>query len=162
MEHQELFKLYQSFEGKAAFEQRTKHGRQPILDIAGYPYFVNLRAGMLEPVDFPDVKPIKIDDLRHVDVISSTRFCYYSPAKRKQLPYTNKARFPADAIRVEIAADYILDPIGWARETGKNDTLYYLKDDLVQGNAFTLYDKAQVTPLQTLTLKSKKKKGKKL
>jgi len=82
-EHQKLFEQYRTFEGEAAFDERTARGRQPVLDICGYPYFVNLRSGQLEPVNFPLVKAITLKDLENINVFSATRYFYYSPASKE-------------------------------------------------------------------------------
>ena len=148
MEEQEFdFKKYQSLKGRAAFEQRVNHGLQPVVDIAGQPYYVNVRIGLLEPADLTN-DAIRLYDLKR-DQRTGDLFFYCTGDSRQLLPYPDPGTgLPAGAFKVDIPHEYYLDPVGMARKNGKEDLRYYMHGHTVgAGFLLKMYHKAKITPV---------------
>lgn len=138
------FTEYKSLKGRAAFEQRVQQGRQPVLDIAGDAYYVNVRIGLLQPADDFSTMGIELDKLEK-DHETRRLFFYYDTRSKKVLPYPEEgAAKSTDIVKVSIPNAYFLDPVGMAIKNAKDDARYYTRDHI----PLKMYHKAIVTPLQ--------------
>ncbi|PUZ28589.1 hypothetical protein DCC81_03655 [Chitinophaga parva] len=123
-----------SLSSQEAFEARTKRGMQPVVDIAGWPYYVNVRWNLLEPrlvMGESKVRPtINLDkDCYHNE---TGEFSLYYHTK-KQAPFEDldyAASLPKNVVFVKIPGIYELDPVGMAREDQLADPHAYIKKPL--------------------------------
>ena len=148
-------KYYKSLKGKEALEQRL-NGKLPIIEICDHIFFVDMRISRLFPQDFKS-GAIILSDLPIDEQDKSLSF-YYHPAKHSRITLTpDHEDFPKDAVLVKIPNMYYLDPIGMARQNGKED-LYYYKGHHIP---LKMYHKAGIfTQEQIQSLVSTKHKAK--
>ena len=92
-------------------------GFQPVIDIAGYPFYVNIRFRYLNPKDDPSTF-IDLRQLHESRDGESYRF-FYDPIERKTVDLDPQiTEMPKGILVVEIPGDHKLDPVGVAREEG--------------------------------------------
>jgi len=126
-----------SLSSEQAFDHRTQKGMQPVIDIAGYPYYLNVRWNILEPrliIGEMKVRPtIHLDkDCFYDD--QTDKFVLYYDTKRQE-PFdvpTGITTLPKNVVFVKIPNTYEADPVGMAREDGKSDPRYYLEKFPIQ------------------------------
>lgn len=133
--------FYRSLKGKEAEAERLK-GRQPVMDIKGQPYFVNLHLGLLEPPWSFDFKPIAISDLKKDSVTRKLCFYYDTETRlRVNVPH-NITDLPKNVVRVIIPNQFFLDPVAMARINGRGAENYRH-----YGIPLRMYRKAVIVPL---------------
>lgn len=100
--------------------QQRKDGKLPVIDIAGHPFYVDLRMGTLRPHDDFQTAGIPIKAFDDFEGPEGYAWLPYDP-KRHQLKVIDFERIneiPKDWIIVELAMPEKLDPYGYAREHG--------------------------------------------
>ncbi|UYQ92158.1 hypothetical protein MKQ68_18895 [Chitinophaga horti] len=100
-------------------ERRIRLGAQPILDISGHDFFVNLNAGYLEPKGVFTTRGISLDNIDNQENGDGTAhaFCYNPKTFTDQ--YVDERTLidvPKDVVLIEIPFFWKLDPYGWSRE----------------------------------------------
>jgi hypothetical protein len=114
---------------QTALKERLS-GLLPIVDIAGHPFYVDLRMDMLRPKDdflSGGIVFSKIEDY-YVDVKEA--YCIpYNPKKHEfqEINFSSITEIPKDIIVVSIPHESVLDPIGYNRKHGF-DELSNLKE----------------------------------
>lgn len=145
-DNKEFLESYKALKGKEAFDARTKKGMLPIIDIAGHPFYIHLRIGLLQPKDDFSTMGIEIKKLS-MDEESRNMVCYYDTVQKEVVTIgPSITDYPPNVVRLEIPNLYILDPVGMARLEGKDDDRYYLQDGIRQ----KMYHMAKITPLQKI------------
>lgn len=95
-------------------------GFQPVIDIAGHPFFVNIKFRYLNPKD----DPTTFIDLRQLSESRDGeryRF-FYDPKERKVIEVDpGITEIPTNLLVLEIPADHRLDPVGMARNEGMGE-----------------------------------------
>ncbi|MGN6214475.1 hypothetical protein [Parafilimonas sp.] len=127
-----------NIQGKTDFELmvdqqalgRRLMGQLPTVDIAGHTFFVDIRMDMLRPKD---------DFLSNGIVFSKIDYCYddeqeryiipYNPKTHEfqELDYDNITSIPTDLIAISFPHESVLDPVGFNRKGGWDET-YQLKE----------------------------------
>ena len=103
-------------------------GRQPVIEIAGHPFFVDIHWGLLRPKDDFSTLGIPLNDLdSYLSDYGKSYQIPYDPKTHtfKEPDYSTLTSIPKDLIVVEFPSQQILDPIGYARkyELDKNAVL---------------------------------------
>jgi hypothetical protein len=142
---------YKGLKGREAMEQRLK-GRLPIIDIAGHPFFVDMRLGLLRPIDNFSTMGIDVQDIPMDEDTKRLRFDYHIPSMTRIQIAPDATELPKDVVRVEVPNMYFLDPVGMAHRNGK-EPRYYCAD----GIPLKMYRKATILPLQKTELAVKVK-----
>ncbi|MEE1946407.1 hypothetical protein VRU48_14885 [Pedobacter sp. KR3-3] len=141
MDNKELFESYKALKGRDAFEARTKQGMLPIIEIAGYPFYVDVRIGFLRPKDDFSTMGIEIGRMTVDPETRNLSDFYDKQLKELVFPDEGQTSFPPNVVRLGIPNYYVLDPVGMARRHGKDDDAYYIQDGIRQ----KMYHKATVT-----------------
>lgn len=115
---------------------RRLMGQLTTVDIAGHTFFVDIRMDMLRPKDDFLSKGIVFSQIDHF--YDDDRKVYaipYNPKKHEfqDLDYDNITSVPKDLIVVSFPHESILDPIGWNRKGGWDET-YGLKETNVKSH----------------------------
>ncbi|AOM80067.1 hypothetical protein [Pedobacter steynii] len=145
---QDLFDInvYKSLKGKEAVSRRVD-GLQPVIDIKGQPYFINVHFGLLEPANNFLIEPIRIGDIQMDQQTKKLSFYFDTSTKERVDIDEAITELPGNVVRVELPNLYYLDPIGMARRNEK-DLLYYKND----GIPLRMYRVATIIPLQKTEL----------
>jgi hypothetical protein len=132
--------FYKSLHGEAALKERQK-GRLPIIDIAGYPFFVEVRLGLIRPKDDFTTMGLELNSgIRRQDEEGNYLF-YYDAASHKEVKgISDIAMLPKDVVLLKIPHEYKLDPVAMARMDGFEDTAYLRQYPL------NMYTVAQTIP----------------
>ncbi|CAL1519137.1 hypothetical protein [Chitinophaga sp. MM2321] len=121
-------------------EMRIKRGMIPVIDIAGHPFFAEVRLGNLRPKD--DFKTNGIDiSWVNPEAIHHTIFYHIPSHTEVDLP-DNLTSYPDNVVMVILPGPARLDPVGLARSRNENDDRYLKEYPLV------MYQKAIVVPLE--------------
>jgi hypothetical protein len=138
--------VYKTLKGKEAVSRRLS-GLQPVIDIKGQPYFVNVHFGLLEPANNFLIGPIRIGDIEMDQETKKLSFYFDTTIKDRVDIDDGITELPENVVRVELPNLYYLDPIGMARRNEK-DLLYYKND----GIPLRMYRIATIIPLQKTEL----------
>lgn len=108
-----------------ALKKRIHLGRLPTIDIAGHTFYADARIDLLRPKD--DFTTMGISFTKIEDYFDEEKKCYIIPYNPKthqfQEPdYENIIEYPKELIAVEFPHEYTLDPVGWNRSMGFNET----------------------------------------
>lgn len=106
---------------KKAFDMRVNKGMLPTIDIAGHPFYVDIRMDMLRPKDDFSSKGIVFSDIQnYYDEDKREYTIPYNPKTHEfQEPdYRNIKELPKDLIAVSFPSERLLDRIGWNRQYG--------------------------------------------
>lgn len=142
---------YKTLKGKDALEQRLK-GRLPIIDIAGHPFFADMRLGLLRPMDNFMTMGIDVQEIPIDPKTKLLRFDYHIPTMTRVHIPPVATELPKDVVRVEVPNMYYLDPVGMAHRNGKEPKYYY-----ADGIPMRMYRKAKIIPLHKTELAIKVK-----
>jgi hypothetical protein len=145
---QDLFDInvYKTLKGKEAVSRRLD-GLQPVIDIKGQPYFVNVHFGLLEPANNFLIEPIRIGDIQ-MDRETKKLSLYFDTTTKERVDIEEGiTELPENVVRLELPNLYYLDPIGMARRNQK-DLLYYKND----GIPLRMYRVATIIPLHKTEL----------
>ncbi|WP_029274613.1 hypothetical protein [Pedobacter borealis] len=133
--------FYKSLKGKEAVAERLK-GRQPVIDIKGQPYTINLSFGLLEPAGNFTIDAIYIGNIEMDRATKKIPFYFNTETRQRVFLADNITEFPKDVVRVEIPNKYFLDPVAMARDNGRGAENY--RD---YGIPLIMYRKAVIIPL---------------
>lgn len=110
-------------------------GKLPIIDIAGHPFYVDMRMQTLRPHD--DFSTLGIPFSAFDDFEGPDGFAWIPyDSQKHQLKVVSLERIteiPTDWVIIEIAQPWKLDPYGYARDNGF-DIKETLKEDPIQEN----------------------------
>lgn len=137
-----------SLSGEEAFQARTRRGMQPVIDIAGWPYYINVRWNLLEPrmlIDERKVRPtINLETECYHDFKTGNFSLYYDTKKQEPFEvFDEMTRLPKNVVFVKIPNLFKLDPVGMARENEEQDPRAYLNKYPLK-----LYHTAKVVELE--------------
>ncbi len=132
---------YKAYKGKVALAERIK-GRLPIIDIAGHPFFVEVRFGTLRPKDNFLSNGINIAEIEPDPETRKLSFYYHIPSMSEFQPSPNLTELPKDVVQVIVPNMFLLDPIGMARAVGLPDRHFYDKDMPLK-----MYSMAKIIPI---------------
>ncbi len=108
-----------------ALHKRIRLGNLPTLDIAGHTFFADARIDLLRPKDDFTTLGICFSDIDHYFNEEEHSFIIpYNPKTHQfqELDYDKITEHPKDLIAVQFPHQQILDPIGWNRYHGFNET----------------------------------------
>lgn len=114
---------------QTALKERLS-GLLPIVDIAGHPFYVDLRMDMLRPKDDFLSEGIVFSKIEDYYVDGKDDYCIpYNPIKHEfqEIDFSSVTEIPKDIIVVSIPHESVLDPIGYNRKHGF-DELSNLKE----------------------------------
>jgi len=130
--------------------QMRESGRQPVIEIAGHPFYVDIHWGLLRPKDdfstlgisFNDIDGYLSDDGKNYQIT-------YDPKAHafKELDYSTITSIPKNVIVVEIPSQQRLDPIGYARKHGLN------KNAVLRQNPLRMKMEARTVPWDETPIK---------
>lgn len=101
--------------------QLRESGRQPIIEIEGHPFFVDIHWGFLRPKDDFSTQGINLSAIDHFMLPDERSYWIpYEPKTHslKELDLENITSIPKDIVVVEIPCQQRLDPVGFARKYG--------------------------------------------
>ncbi len=103
-------------------EQRLS-GRQPVINIAGHPFFVDINVGFLRPKDDFSTLGISIRELQHHANFEDEAQGYiipYSPARHEmvQVDWERAKEVPKSFVMIELPPIFEMDPVRYAQENG--------------------------------------------
>jgi hypothetical protein len=132
--------FYKSLSGEQALKERL-NGRLPIIDIAGHPFFVDVRIGRLRPKDNFMTLGLDLENGGYYDD-NKNRYCflYHIPSMEEAKVSRDIIALPKDVVEIQFPHKYALDPIAMARENGVDPTFYLKRYPLV------MYRVAKVIP----------------
>lgn len=128
--------------------ERIKLGKLPIIEIAGHPFYVDVRMETLRPHDDFSTLGIPFSIFKEFEPISSSAIVSYNPSTHtlKEVDYYRLTEIPTDWIMIEIPNPIYLDPVGYARECNWDLTetlkVYPIQSDL----------KARILPWEETTI----------
>lgn len=97
-------------------------GKQPVIDIAGHPFYIDLHSGYLRPKDDFFSKGISLARLEEIGsgTGDDNHRIAYDPLKHElvELDISRITKIPKGIIVVEIPPAYKLDPVKWAEMRG--------------------------------------------
>lgn len=102
--------------------ERTKLGKLPVIDIAGHPFYVDVRMERFRPHDDFTTLGISFSIFNRFEQYYGPVRIAYDPQRHIALniDYEKLSEIPKDWIMVEIPHPKVLDPYGYARENGLN------------------------------------------
>ncbi|WP_300601994.1 hypothetical protein [Niabella sp.] len=102
--------------------ERTKLGKLPVIEIAGHPFYVDVRMETFRPHDDFTALGISFSIFNRFEMSFCPVRIAYDPRKHVALniDYEKLSEIPKDWIMVEIPHPKTLDPYGYARENGLN------------------------------------------
>jgi hypothetical protein len=108
-----------------ALQKRIRLGHLPTLDIAGHTFYADARIDLLRPKDDYTTMGINFSEIDHY--FDEEKNCYvipYNPTTHKfqELDYDNITEYPKELLAIEFPHEYELDPIGWNRRNGFDET----------------------------------------
>ncbi|MGB8190831.1 MAG: hypothetical protein WCF67_02875 [Chitinophagaceae bacterium] len=135
--------FYKSLNGEKAIAERLK-GRLPIIDIAGYPFFVDAHMGRLRPMD--NFMTLGLDMINGGSLDSNTnlRSFYYDPVRMQEVKPDEKEAGLDHLLMVTVPDLHTLDPVGMAK-IQRLDPLTHLGQQ-----PFQMFTKATVVPAAIL------------
>lgn len=77
--------FYQSLKGEEAVRARLS-GRLPIIDIAGHPFFVEIRRGLLRPLDIFSSNGVNLFDHTRTTYDGKDQIFFYNAQKMESVP----------------------------------------------------------------------------
>lgn len=101
--------------------KQRRNGQLPVIEIAGHPFYVDVRIGLLRPKDDFSTMGISFDAIDHCLKVDERMYeINYNPASKEfvYVDYRNITSMPEGVIIVEIPHESILDPIAYARKYG--------------------------------------------
>lgn len=100
--------------------QERMNGKLPVINIAGHPFYVDIRMQALRPHDDFSTQGIPFTIFDNYQVTDEVAVVPYSPNKHevKDVDIGQLTAIPQDWILVVIPHPMILDPYGFARESG--------------------------------------------
>ena len=119
--------FYKSLQGEDALKARIEQGRLPIINIAGYPFFVDVRVDLLRPKDVFHTMGIELTENKF-DAYTKSYYVYYHVPSMTEVTITrNATELPADVLMLKIPEKEKLDSVAMARINGKEPDERYLK-----------------------------------
>jgi hypothetical protein len=108
-----------------ALRKRIRLGQLPTVDIAGHTFYADARIDMLRPKDDFTTMGIYFSDINHY--FDEEKNCYIIPYNPKthefqELDYDTITEYPKELLAIEFPHEYTLDPVGWNRHNGFNET----------------------------------------
>ena len=105
--------------------KRIRLGQLPTIDIAGHSFYADARIDLLRPKDDYTTMGIRFSEIEHY--FDEEKNCYiipYHPATNQfqELDYDTITEYPKELLAVEFPHQYTLDPIGWNRANGFDET----------------------------------------
>jgi len=108
-----------------AFDMRVNKGILPTIEISGHTFYVDIRMDKLRPKDDFLSKGIVFSEIsKYYDEKNEAYTIPYNPVTHEfQEPnYKNLSKFPDDLIAVKFPSEKLLDPIGFNRITGCDES----------------------------------------
>jgi len=134
-------------------------GALPVIEIAGHPFYVDIRMDCLRPKDDFSTMGISFSDIDHC--LDEDKMVYeitYNPDTRTfvEVDFNRVTSVPKDLIVVEISYLSTLDPIGYARKRGLD------QNSILRANPPIADMKARIvpwseTPIQKIISDNKKR-----
>lgn len=132
--------FYKSLSGEQALKERL-NGRLPIIDIAGHPFFVDVRIDKLRPKDNFVTLGLDLENGGYYDDKKNRySFLYHIPSMEEAKVSRDIIALPKDVVEIQFPHKYALDPVAMARENGVDPTFYLKRYPLV------MYRVAKVIP----------------
>lgn len=105
--------------------KRIRLGQLPTVDIAGHIFYADARIELLRPKDDFTTMGIRFSEIEHY--FDEDKNCYiipYNPTTHQfqELDYDTITEYPKELLAVEFPHEYTLDPIGWNRHNGFDET----------------------------------------
>lgn len=138
--------VYKSLKGKAAMEMRLK-GMQPVISIAGHPFFVEIRLMKLSPKDNFMSKGLDLNYGGTFDGVAKEYSFYYNKRTMEEA-YIDPdiTKLPKNVVLIKIPNPYALDPVMMG-QINKDDSTAYIGEYPV-----VMYREAEVIPLEKTEL----------
>ncbi|MFV8326895.1 hypothetical protein [Flavobacterium sp. ZS1P14] len=108
-----------------ALQKRIRLGHLPTVDIARHTFYADARIDLLRPKDDYTTMGIRFSEIDHY--FDEEKNCYiipYNPTTHEfqELDYDNITEYPKELLAIEFPHEYKLDPIGWNRRNGFDET----------------------------------------
>lgn len=132
-----------------ALDKRVNKGMLPVVDIAGYTFYVDMRMDMLRPKDDFTSKGIVFSDIKYCfNRDTETYLIPYNPKTHEfqEIDYDNIISLPKDLIAIKFKHEADMDRVGWNRHHGDDP-----KAGLKEHNVKMQY-KAKVVPWEKTLL----------
>lgn len=105
--------------------KRIRLGQLPTVDIAGHIFYADARIDLLRPKDDFTTMGIRFSEIEHY--FDKDKNCYiipYNPTTHQfqELDYDTITEYPKELLAVEFPHEHTLDPIGWNRHNGFDET----------------------------------------
>lgn len=126
-----------------ALHKRIRLGNLPTVDIAGHTFYANARIDLLQPKDDFMTIGINFSEIHHYfDEDKNQYIIPYNPKTHEfqELDYDNITEYPKELLAIEFPHEQVLDPVGWNRNNGFNETQNLKEIGL------KLHFKAQIIP----------------
>jgi hypothetical protein len=134
---------YKSLQGQDAISARIKEGRLPIMDIAGIPFFIDVRLGRLRPLDAPGREGIDLDyGGMYNDKTGHSEYYIDTTTYGEAILAPRATSLPKNVVFLSMPHQIALDPVGMARKEGFPDETFLSAYPLV------MYQTAKLTPLE--------------
>lgn len=130
--------------------KRIKQGQLPTISIAGHTFYADARNDLLRPKDDFMTMGIKFSDIDHYfdEEINAYVIPYNPKTHEFQEPdYDRITEYSKDLIVIKFPHERVLDPVGWNRRHGFEETSYLKNTD------FKLHFKAEIVPWEKTILK---------
>jgi hypothetical protein len=108
-----------------ALRKRIRLGQLPTVDIAGHIFYADARIDLLRPKDDYTTMGICFSEIKHYfDEEKNGYIIPYNPATHQfqELDYDTITEYPKELLAVEFPHEYTLDPVGWNRANGFDET----------------------------------------
>ena len=133
---------YAAMEGEEAIKERMS-GRQPMIDIAGHLFFIDVRLGLLRPKDDFMNPGLNLDTGGNYDERKEKyEFYYHVPTKTEYEADRDITEFPKDVVLIQFPGKYALDPIGMATKLNYDPNAFLTSFPVI------MMHQAKVIPLE--------------
>lgn len=129
--------------------QERMNGILPVIDIAGHPFYVDVRMNSIRPHDDFSTQGIPFSEFKDFDMIANFAWLFYNPRSHETVKNINLEKLykiPKDWIVIEIPHPQFLDPYGCAVKNGW-DVKETLKVYPIQANL-----KARIVPWEETSI----------
>jgi len=140
---------YKKLVGRTALVARTTDGKLPMIMIAGYPFFVDIRMERLRPMSDFSTEGLDINGGSYDQLTGHRYYYYHVPTRTEVVPAGDITEYPKDTVQIRLPDHYSLDPVGMARKYGKEDTYFTTGEKPMR-----MYRVAKVIPLHRTGLRA--------
>lgn len=138
--------LYKSLTGEAALKHRLQ-GMLPIMDIAGHPFYVEVRLMHLRPKDNFLSKGLDLNYGGSFDEDAKQYSFYYNKRTMEEAAIPEDIKvLPKNVVLIKFPNPYALDPVMMAKLNDKDPRSYLKEFPLL------MYREAEVVPLEKTEL----------